>query len=144
MSVASPVVLIKPSQGWAPLNLEELWQYRGLLYFFAWRDIKLRYKQTALGAAWALVQPFVTIVRFILPFLSQLWSFATPVAYPSSPVPQSWRPVYGPHAMTSVVAGFRWALLWTRSEPVFILATSVFVSFMSLLAGMCYFRRMER
>src|SRR2546427_5063983 len=262
MSVASPRVLIKPSQGWVPLNFKELWQYRGLLYFFVWRDIKVRYKQTALGAAWAIIQPFVTIVvfsvffgwlikvpsdglpypifaycallpwqlfahtlsgashslvanqnlitkvyfprliiplsataaglldfgiaslallglmafyhivptsavwmlplfilltmatalgvgiglsalnvqyrdvRFSLPFLTQVWLFATPVVYPSSLVPESWRVVYGLNPMAGVVEGFRWALLGTRNGPGSMLATSVFVSLALLLVGM--------
>ena len=57
-------ILIQPSTGWAPLHLSELWAYRELLYFLVWRDIKVRYKQTALGAAWAIIQPFFTMVVF--------------------------------------------------------------------------------
>lgn len=63
-----PVVRIKPSLGWVSLRLAELWQYRELLYFLVWRDIKVRYKQTALGAAWAIIQPFLTMVVFSLFF----------------------------------------------------------------------------
>ncbi len=58
------VVRIAPTRGWASLGLREFWQYRGLLYFFAWRDIKVRYKQTVLGAAWAILQPLLTMVVF--------------------------------------------------------------------------------
>ncbi|MCB0173719.1 MAG: ABC transporter permease [Anaerolineae bacterium] len=63
-----PITLIKPSQGWASLKLGELWEYRELLYFFTWRDVKVRYKQTVLGAAWAILQPFMTMVVFSLFF----------------------------------------------------------------------------
>ena len=57
-------IVIQPSSGWVPLRLGELWAYRELLYFLVWRDIKVRYKQTALGAAWAVIQPFFTMVVF--------------------------------------------------------------------------------
>jgi lipopolysaccharide transport system permease protein len=57
-------IVIQPSRGWVPLRLRELWAYRELLYFFVWRDIKVRYKQTVLGAAWAIIQPFFTMVVF--------------------------------------------------------------------------------
>lgn len=59
---------IKPSKGWAALNLGELWESRELLYFFTWRDIKVRYKQTVLGALWAILQPFLTMVVFSIVF----------------------------------------------------------------------------
>src|SRR5208337_4554983 len=55
-----PVIDITPPSGWLDLNLRELWQFRELLYFFVWRDIKVRYKQTAIGAAWAVLQPLMT------------------------------------------------------------------------------------
>jgi lipopolysaccharide transport system permease protein len=65
---SSQVVVIQPSEGWVPLDLKGLWQYRELLYFLCWRDIKVRYKQTVLGAAWAIIQPFFTMVVFSLFF----------------------------------------------------------------------------
>ena len=68
MTTAPPagadVLIIQPSRGWLKLNLGELWNYRELLYFLVWRDVKVRYKQTALGAAWAILQPFMTMVVF--------------------------------------------------------------------------------
>jgi lipopolysaccharide transport system permease protein len=64
----APVTIIKPSMGWISLKLGELWEYRELLYFLTWRDIKVRYKQTVLGAAWAIIQPFFTMVVFSLFF----------------------------------------------------------------------------
>jgi lipopolysaccharide transport system permease protein len=59
---------IRPPTGWASLGLRELWEYRELLYFLTWRDIKVRYKQTALGAAWAIIQPFFMMIVFSLFF----------------------------------------------------------------------------
>lgn len=63
-----PLIRIEPSVGWVSLKLRELWEYRELLYFLIWRDIKVRYKQTVLGAAWAIIQPFFTMVVFSLFF----------------------------------------------------------------------------
>lgn len=63
-----PITVIRPSRGWISLNLRDLWEYRELLYFLTWRDIKVRYKQTVLGAAWAIIQPFFTMVVFSLFF----------------------------------------------------------------------------
>ena len=51
-----PVIIIRPSHGWVSLKLHELWEYRELLYFLTWRDVKVRYKQTVLGAAWAIIE----------------------------------------------------------------------------------------
>jgi lipopolysaccharide transport system permease protein len=62
------VIRIAPSRGWVSLKLHDLWEYRELLYFLAWRDIKVRYKQTALGAAWAIIQPLTTMVIFTIIF----------------------------------------------------------------------------
>src|SRR5437773_3955893 len=63
-----PFLRIEPSHGWVSLKLHELWEYRELLYFLTWRDIKVRYKQTVLGAAWAIIQPFFMMVVFSLFF----------------------------------------------------------------------------
>ncbi len=57
-------LIIRPSRGWVPLRLKDVWEYRELLYFLTWRDIKVRYKQTVLGAAWAVIQPFFAMVVF--------------------------------------------------------------------------------
>lgn len=62
------VIVIEPTKSWAPLRLGELWAYRELLYFLTWRDVKVRYKQTLLGAAWAILQPLLTMVIFTLLF----------------------------------------------------------------------------
>jgi len=61
-------IVIKPSKGWSALNLKDLWNYRELIYFFTWRDLKVRYKQTLLGASWAVLQPFLTMVVFSIFF----------------------------------------------------------------------------
>ena len=63
-----PHIRVEPSKGWVSLRLRELWEYRELLYFLIWRDVKVRYKQTVLGAAWAIIQPFFTMVVFSLFF----------------------------------------------------------------------------
>src|SRR5579859_6412048 len=63
-----PVLRIVPPQGWWEVDFHELWQFRELVYFFVWRDIKVRYKQTAIGAAWAVFQPVTTMLVFSLFF----------------------------------------------------------------------------
>ncbi len=268
-TVVSPIV-IRPPRGWVPLRLADLWEYRELLYFLIWRDIKVRYKQTVLGAAWAIIQPFFTMVvfsvvfgrlaripsdglpypvfaycallpwqlfshaliessnslvanerlitkvyfprlvvpisavlgglldfliafavligmmmyyhitpsaaiwtvplflllavgaalgvglwlsalnvqyrdvRYTIPFLTQFWLFATPVAYPSTLVPESWRALYGLNPMAGVVEGFRWALLGKTEGPGALLAVSVTIVILVLIGGLYYFQRMEK
>jgi lipopolysaccharide transport system permease protein len=78
---AQAVTLLAPSRGLSPVNLREIWEYRELLYFLAWRDIKVRYKQTALGAAWALLQPLFLMAIFTLLF-SHVAKVPVPVPYP--------------------------------------------------------------
>jgi lipopolysaccharide transport system permease protein len=267
---ASAVLRIQPTRGWTSLNLAEIWEYRELLYFLVWRDLKVRYKQTALGAAWAIIQPFFTMVvfslffgylakvpsdnkaypifaytalvpwtffaqglsmssdslvgsanlirkvyfprlvvpagtvlaglvdlaissvvlflmmiyygvaptprlfavpllvllalvtalgvglwlsalnvkfrdvRYVIPFLTQFWLFATPVAYPSSIVPEAWRPLYGVNPMVGVVEGFRWAILGTDTAPGPMILISASVSLLVMIGGARYFRRMEK
>ena len=264
------ISLIKPSQGWAALNLRDLWLYRELIFFMTWRDLKVRYKQTLLGASWAILQPFLTMVVFsiffgnlakvpsdgvpypifsytalipwtlfskalqdasrslvanshmitkvyfprmilplssilaglvdfliafvvllgmmifykitptanvwflplflvlalvtavgvglwlsalnvlfrdinyVLPFLTQFWMYLTPIAYPSSMVPDKWQTIYALNPMTGVVEGFRWALLGTGQPPGTLTLVSSVVALVLLISGMFYFRRMER
>ncbi len=268
-SQALPVSILRPSSGWIRLNLGELWDYRELLYFLVWRDIKVRYKQTALGAAWAILQPTLTMlvfsiffgrfakmpsdgvpypvfvfaallpwqlfsfaltessnslvasqnlitkvyfprlvipiaavlaalvdfaiafavllvlmvwygiyptraivflpaflllalvtalavglwlsalnvkyrdVRYTIPFLAQFWMFATPVAYPSSIVPEPWRTLFGLNPMAGVVEGFRWALLGRSTGSGPLLIVSVLAVLVLLVAGLRYFRKTE-
>jgi len=263
-------VHIEPSKGWVSLKLRELWEYRELLYFLVWRDVKVRYKQTVLGVAWAIIQPFFTMVVFsvffgklakvpsdgipypifsyaalvpwtffaqglnqasnslvrhsglikkvyfprlalpiarllagtvdfvlafitllgmmlaygivptvnvvwlplflllalftslgislwlsamnvqfrdvgyTVPFIIQFWMFATPIAYPSSLLPEPWRTVYGINPMAGVVEGFRWALLGTETTPGPIVIASSLVALLLLISGAFYFRRMEK
>lgn len=68
LSAHPGVVVIRPTRGWAALNLVDLWRYRELVYFLTWRDIKVRYKQTLLGAAWAILSPVFTMVLFTIFF----------------------------------------------------------------------------
>jgi lipopolysaccharide transport system permease protein len=264
------VVRIRPSRGWVSLKLAELWQHRELLYFLTWRDIKVRYKQTVLGAAWAVIQPVFTMllfslffgrlaklpsdgipypifcyaalvpwtffanglgqsanslvgsanlikkvyftrlaiplatvlsevvdftlafgvllgmmvyyripptanilwlplfvllavitalgvglwlsalnvmfrdVRYVVPFLIQFWLFATPIAYPSSLLPEPWQIVYGLNPMAGVVEGFRWTLLSTNAAPGPIIAVSSLAALLILITGAFYFQRMEK
>ncbi len=270
IAVARSVVAIQPSRRWIALRPRELWDFRDLFYFFTWRDIKVRYKQTALGAAWAVLQPFTTMVvfslffgslagipsgdvpypifafaalvpwtffatavaqsgnclvdqegvltkvyfprlivpastvlaclvdlaiafvvligmmlvygivpslailtlplfvvlaavtafavglwlsalnvlyrdvRYTLPFLVQLWLFLSPVAYPSSLVPEPWRTVYGINPMAGVIDGFRWALLDEPAPPGGMLAVSVVAVAVLLVCGLFYFHRVQR
>ena len=261
---------IRPSTGWVKLRLGELWDYRELLYYLIWRDIKVRYKQTALGAAWAIIQPVFTMlvftlffgklakmpsdgiphplffyaglvpwtffaqglvqssdslvgsanlikkvyfprlaiptgtacsgmvdftlaflvlllmcfgygihmtanvlmlpffvllafitalgvglwlsalnvkfrdVKYVVPFITQFWMFATPIVYPSSLLDQKWRLIYGLNPMAGVVEGFRWALLGTNTAPGPMIAVSALAAVAVLISGAFYFRRMER
>ena len=260
---------ISPPSGWLDLNLRELWDYRELLYFFVWRDLKVRYKQTAIGALWAVLQPFLTMlvfslffgrlahipsnglphsvfyysallpwiyfsgalhsatntmvenqkvitkvyfprlllpmaavtsglvdlgfgfivflgmlvyygiapgrailllpfflllavltalgvglwlsalnaiyrdVRYVVPFLIQFWMFASPVAYPSSLVPERWRWLYGLNPMAGVIEGFRWSLTGTGEPPNAMLAFSIAMVLLLLAGGVIYFQKME-
>ena len=83
-------------------------------------------------------------VRYIVPFITQFWMSATPIAYPSSLLPQPWRTLYGINPMAGVVEGFRWALLSTDTAPGPITIVSSLVALALLVSGAFYFRRMER
>jgi lipopolysaccharide transport system permease protein len=83
-------------------------------------------------------------VRYVLPFLTQVWLFATPIAYPSSLLGEPWRTVYGLNPMVGVVEGFRWALLGTDTAPGPMIAVSTLVALVILIGGAFYFRRMEK
>jgi lipopolysaccharide transport system permease protein len=101
---------------------------------------------TALGAGLWLSALNVEYrdVRYTIPFLTQFWMFLTPIAYPSSLVPELWRPVYGLNPMVGVVEGFRWALLGVGSPPGLLMGVSVLAALAMLVSGLYYFRRMER
>jgi len=267
--LTQPVLRLTPPRGWLDLDLGEVWSARELLYFFVWRDIKIRYKQTAIGVAWAVLQPLLTMlvfslffgqlakmpshglpypvfyysallpwmyfstslqnaantiveqqrvitkvyfprlvlplaavlsglldfavsfvvflammvyyrvtpgpailwfpgflslavltalgvglwlsalnaiyrdVRYVLPFLVQFWMFASPVAYPSSLVPERWRWLYGLNPMAGVIEGFRWALTGHGEPPNLMLAASTAAVLLVLGGGLVYFRAME-
>ncbi len=264
-------IYIKPSTGLTALNLRDLWLYRELVFFMVWRDIKVRYKQTFLGAAWAIIQPVLTMialyflfdrvaklptdnvpypifsytallpwglfvaalnqgsrsltsnhnmitkiyfpklilplasvlaglvdfavasvilvvlfiyyqvmpawellwvlplflllaiitafgvalwlsainvkyrdVNYVLPFLTQFWFFATPVAYSAKAISEEWQLVYSLNPMAGVVNGFRWALLGIGNGPDTALWVSVGISVLILVSGLFYFRNMEK
>jgi len=263
------VTVIEPSRGWIRVNLAELFSYRELVFFLAWRDVKVRYKQTVLGALWAVLQPVVTMlifsmffgrlakvpsdgvpypifsyaalvpwtlfatgltqasnslvsganllrkvyfprlvmpiasalvgvvdfalafgvlvlmmfwygfvpttaivtipllvlltvttslgaglwlaafnvrfrdVRYVIPFLVEIWMLATPIAYPSSLLSESLRRIYALNPMVGVVEGFRWALLSTDTAPGAMILVSSTASLILLVTGVFVFRRME-
>jgi len=81
-----PVTLIRPQSGWQLLNVRELWQFRDLIYFLIWRDVKVRYKQTLLGVVWAVLQPAMMMVVFTLFFANVAkWPRWKTIRYSSSP-----------------------------------------------------------
>ena len=261
---------IEPTRGFVNLRLKELFAHRELLFFFVWRDIKVRYKQTALGAAWAIIQPLFTMlvffvffgrlakmpsdglpyplfafaalvpwtffaqglsqsadslvsggnlikkvyfprlaiplssvsaglvdfsisftvlvilmcwyrihptlnllflplllmlafitslgaglwlsalnvkfrdVKYMVPFLTQFWMLATPIAYSSSLIKPPWRTLYGLNPMAGVVEGFRWALLGAHNKPGPMIVASAAVALTMLIGGAYHFRRMEK
>src|ERR1044071_361112 len=83
-------------------------------------------------------------VQYVVPFLTQFWLFATPIAYPSSLLSEPWRTLYGLNPMTGVVEGFRWALLGSNTAPGPMIAVSSFAAVSLLVSGAFYFRRMEK
>jgi lipopolysaccharide transport system permease protein len=83
-------------------------------------------------------------VRYVVPFITQFWMFATPIAYPSSLLSEPWRTVYGINPMVGVVEGFRWALLGTNTAPGPVVGVSALAALLLLIGGAYYFRRMEK
>jgi len=268
-SGASTTIRIEPPSGFFELRLREVWAYRELLYFFVWRDVKIRYKQTAIGVLWVVLQPVLTMlvftlffgrlaklpsqglpypvfyfaalvpwtyfayalqmttnivvdsqaiitkvyfprlilpisaalsglvdfaigfavlaiftvaygirptlaalglpallalafftalgeglwlsalnalyrdVRYVIPFLVQFWMFASPVAYPSTLVPEKWRWLYGLNPMAGVIDGFRWAITGRGQAPGLLLLASAFAVVLVVLGGLFFFNRME-
>ncbi|HXH98263.1 MAG TPA: ABC transporter permease [Gaiellaceae bacterium] len=265
-----PTVSIEPASRRLAVELRPLWEYRQLLYFLTWRDLKVRYKQTALGASWALLQPLLTTivftvffgrvahlssggvaypifafagtlpwtffsngmtagaqsvvssasmitkvyfprialpisavlgavvdflcaaillvpllawygveptvrllalplflllavgaalgvtfflsglnvryrdVRYVIPFLSQLWLFATPVAYSAASLHRPWSVLFGLNPMVGVVDGFRWAILGLAPSPGLSTLVSAATATTALLGGAVYFRQVEQ
>ena len=264
-----PTIIIRPPRKWMPVDLQELWNYRELLASFTKRDIKIRYKQTALGFLWVIIQPLFMVFifsvffgglakipsddipyplfvlaallpwtlfaegltrsttsmvtnsqimtkvyfprlimpisgvlsplvdfvvsmsllavfmayygfvptlnvvflplfillalvtslavglwlsalnvkyrdfQYTVPFIIQLWLFASPVVYPASLLPESIRFLYGLNPMAGVIEGFRWSLLGT-GMPGAMMLVSVGVVVLLLITGIFYFRRMEQ
>src|SRR5947207_14555446 len=82
-------------------------------------------------------------VQHVVPFLTQVWLFATPIAYPSSLLPQPWRTLYGINPMVGVVEGFRWALLGANTTTGLVLLVYCIAAVLVLVSGACWFRRLE-
>ena len=82
-------------------------------------------------------------VRYVVPFLVQFWLFASPVAYPSSLVPERWRWLYGLNPMAGVIEGFRYALTGRGEPPSLLLAASVAAVLLVVVSGLAYFQKME-
>lgn len=269
ISPTLPHLVLVPDAQRIRLNLREIWEYRELLLFLAWRDVKVRYRQTILGAAWAILQPLVAMVIFsvvfgqlaklpsdgipypiftftallpwnlfataltratssvvsngnligkvyfprvlvpvssmfsavidflfsfvillammvwygvvptwrlatlpffillalaaalgiglwlsalnvryrdvsyIIPFLIQVWLYASPVAYSSTLVPPEWQWLYGLNPMVGVIEGFRWALLGTTWTPNILVLVSFVIVLVVLFTGLIYFHQME-
>jgi lipopolysaccharide transport system permease protein len=83
-------------------------------------------------------------VRYIVPFVTQVWMFSTPIAYPASLLSEPWRTIYGFNPMVGVVEGFRWALLGTNTAPGATIAVSSLAALVILVSGAFYFRHMEK
>jgi lipopolysaccharide transport system permease protein len=83
-------------------------------------------------------------VRYLIPFITQFWLFITPIAYPSSLLPESIRPLYGLNPMAGAIEGFRWALLGVETKPGPIIAVSALTALVLLVSGALYFRRTEK
>jgi lipopolysaccharide transport system permease protein len=83
-------------------------------------------------------------IRYTIPFLTQFWLYATPVAYPSSLIPEQWRLLYGLNPMAGVIEGFRWALLGTANPPGAMIVVSASIVIAIFVGGLFFFRRMER
>jgi len=100
---------------------------------------------TALGAGlWlAALNALYRDVRYVVPFLVQFWMFASPVAYPSSLVPEKWRALYGLNPMAGVIDGFRWAITGENPPSAGLMVASACAVLAMLVAGLWYFRRME-
>lgn len=265
-----PTFVIQPPRGLGSLDVAALWEYRELLYFLVWRDVKVRYKQTFIGASWAIFQPAMTMAIFTvvfgnfakipsdglpyavfaytallpwtyfstalsrsgtglvsnanlitkvyfprlivplasviapavdflfafllllglmawfgivptwgivvlplffllamitalaiglwlaplnaryrdvghtIPFVTQFWMFASPVVYPVSMIPESWRLLYSLNPMVGVIEGFRWALLGKGDTDFSPMLVSVAVVLVLLVGGVIFFKRMER
>jgi len=163
---------IRSSRGFAGFNLRELWDFRGLLAALAIRDIKLRYRQTALGVGgpsvgWEIITLPVWLgillifafglglvsavlsarlrdVQHITPVLLQLSFYASPVAYQSAAVPEKWRGLFLLNPLVPLFEGLRWSLLREGHFRGLEVAYSLFVSAFTLVFGLFLFRRAER
>ena len=149
-SAALPRTFIRPPQGWQLLNIRELWQYRELLYFLAWRDVKVRYKQTLLGAAWAILQPLLMMAVFSVFFgrLARvesaglpypLFAFAglLPWTFFSTAISNAGNSVVGSERLITKIYFPRLAIPFASVGAVLV---DFFVAFGMLFALMLYYR----
>jgi lipopolysaccharide transport system permease protein len=83
-------------------------------------------------------------IQYVVPFLVQVWLYATPIVYPSSLVPERWRTLYALNPMVGVVEGFRWALLGTGTAPGPMILVSAAAALALMIGGLFFFRRMEK
>jgi lipopolysaccharide transport system permease protein len=136
-SNAQMILVIKPGRS-AKNYWRDLWQYRELMYFLAWRDI-------ALGLLLAALNVEYRDFRYIVPFIVQFGLFILPIAFSTADVPAAWRTLYALNPMVGVFNGFRRSILGGRTplDPMTV-GTSVVVTLSLLLLGVWYFRRMER
>ena len=134
-----PVTVIEPSRGWVS-PIVPTWNIVWLPAFLLLALV------TALGVGLWLLAMNVQYrdIRYAVPFLVQFWMFASPVTYPSSLVPETWRALYGLNPMAGVIEGFRWALLGTATAPGPMTAVSALAALLLLLSGAFYFRRLEK
>src|SRR5258707_1034534 len=144
---ASSTIRIEPPRVLFELRLREVWAYRELLYFFVWRDVKIRYKQTAIGVLWVVLQPVLTMLVFTLFFgrLAKLPSdgLPYPVFYFAALVPWTYF-AYALQMTTNVVIdSFRWAITGRGQSPGLLLLASSAVVALIVLGGLFFFNRME-
>jgi lipopolysaccharide transport system permease protein len=101
---------------------------------------------TALGVGlwFAALNVLYRDIQYVVPFLVQVWLYATPIVYPSSLVPERWRTLYAINPMVGVVEGFRWALLGTGTAPGPMILVSAMAALVILIGGLFFFRRMEK
>ncbi|HXD33293.1 MAG TPA: ABC transporter permease [Pyrinomonadaceae bacterium] len=145
-----PLVIIEPSKSWVALDLRDLWTYRELLYFLVWRDVKVRYKQTILGAAWAIIQPLFTMVIFTLlfgrlagikfegvPYALSAYAGLLPWTFFSNAVTASGNSLVG---NANLITKVYFPRIVIPAAAVFAGLVDLFFAFLTLIALMIYYR----
>jgi lipopolysaccharide transport system permease protein len=150
MKNSDEVLVIQPTRGWRHINLREIWRYRELLYFFTWRDIKVRYKQTVIGVLWAVIQPFLTMVVFSvffgrlakipsegIPYPIFVYTGLLPWTYFSQSLSRSSESVVG---SANLIRKVYFPRLVTPVSASLSALVDFFISFAILLALMVYYK----